>query len=180
MSQALLEYVGSKSIKKAVPTLKPGFTVKVHQRIKEGAKERVQMFEGLIIAISSGHGVNKTFTVRKIVDGIGVEKIFPFFSPNIEKIEITKKGRVRRAKLYYMRDRSGKSARLKDQPIGKVEMWGYEEKPEPVAETVTEEKEATETAETPKVEAKTEEAPVTEEVKTEAPATEEKAEEKTE
>jgi len=102
------------SHKKNIPELKTGMTVKVHQKIKEGEKERIQIFEGLIIAIGSGHGVNKTITVRKLVDGIGVEKIFPLMSPLIEKIVVKKQSKVRRGKIYFMRDRSGKSARMKE------------------------------------------------------------------
>lgn len=102
------------AMKKKVPEIKPGYTVRVHQRIKEGEKERVQIFEGLVIAINSGYAADKTFTVRKIVEGIGVEKIFPLHSPLLEKIEVKKESDVRRAKLYYMRKRTGKSARLKE------------------------------------------------------------------
>jgi len=112
MTNLILQEVQKKNLKK-VPALEAGMTVRVHQKIKEGEKERIQIFEGLVIKISHGHGVDKTFTVRKVVEGIGVEKIFPLHSPNIQKIEITKKSKVRRAKLYYMRDRFGKSARLK-------------------------------------------------------------------
>ena len=112
MTNLILQETGKKDLKK-VPLLEPGMTVRVHQKIKEGEKERIQIFEGLIIKISHGHGANKTFTVRKVVEGIGVEKIFPLYSPNIAKIEVTKKSKVRRAKLYYMRSRFGKSARLK-------------------------------------------------------------------
>ena len=112
-NQALLKEIQAKSLKKKVPELKAGMTVKVHQKIKEGEKERIQIFEGLILKVSPGHGCSKTFTVRKVVEGIGVEKIFPIYSPNVAKIEVTKTSKVRRAKLYYMRDRFGKSARLK-------------------------------------------------------------------
>lgn len=114
-----------KGMLKKVPEIKPGYTVRVYQKIKEvamkegekedskgGAKERVQMFEGLVIAVSSGEGVEKNITVRKVVEGIGVEKIFPLHSVTIQKIEVKKKAKVRRAKLYYMRGRFGKSARL--------------------------------------------------------------------
>jgi len=111
--------------------LNPGMSIKVHQKIKEGEKERTQIFEGLVVKISSGNGVNKTFTVRKVVDGIGVEKIFPFYAPSIEKIELMKRGKVRRSKLYYMRERQGKSARLRDLPLGELE---YVEYVEPVVE----------------------------------------------
>lgn len=103
-----------KKIKKKIPALKPGYTVAIHQKVKEGEKERIQIFEGLIIQIGSGHGADKTFTVRKVVEGIGVEKIFPLYSPLIEKIQVKKEGLVRRARLYYMRSRFGKSARLRE------------------------------------------------------------------
>jgi len=112
MSNLILQEFQKRNLKK-VPVLEAGMTVRVHQKIKEGEKERVQIFEGLVIKVSHGHAVDKTFMVRKVVEGIGVEKIFALYSPNIQKIEVTKKSKVRRAKLYYMRDRFGKSARLK-------------------------------------------------------------------
>lgn len=117
-----LQEIQQLAVKKKVPELKSGYTVKVHQKIKEGEKERIQIFEGLIIKINSGYGGDKTFTVRKIIEGIGVEKIFPLHSPNIVKIEVKKKSKVRRAKLYYMRERSGKSARLKETLVSEKEM----------------------------------------------------------
>lgn len=83
--------------------LKSGQTLRVHQKIKEGDKERVQMFEGVLIKIGSGYGVDKTIMVRKVVDGVGVEKIFPLHSPNLAKVDIVRKSKVRRAKLYYLR-----------------------------------------------------------------------------
>lgn len=146
MSQALLDHVSKESRQKKVPVLKAGYTVRVHTKIKEGEKERIQKFEGLVIRINSGTGVSKTFTVRKVVDGIGVERIFPFFSPNIEKVEVMKAGKVRRAKLYYMRERGGKSARLREMPVGEIAEWGLGE-PEP--EAPAEEAAAEETAEAP-------------------------------
>lgn len=121
MNMQLVNNVGKKFMKK-VPIIKPGSTVKVHQRIQEGNKERVQVFEGLVIAVNSGTGPNKTFTVRKIVDGIGVEKIFPLYSKNITKINVTKSSDIRRSKLYYMRKRSGKSARLKEKHLTESEV----------------------------------------------------------
>lgn len=121
MTNLLLEKIQEKS-KKKNQDIRPGQTVRVHQRIKEGDKERVQVYEGLVIAISSGATVNKTITVRKIVESVGVEKIFPILSPLIEKIEIKKKSKVRRAKLYYMRGLSGKSARLKSRFISEDEL----------------------------------------------------------
>lgn len=129
MSQLTLDHESKANLKK-VPNIKPGQTVKVYQKIKEGEKERVQIFEGLIIKISSGTGLSKTFTVRKVVDGVGVEKVFPLYTPTIDKIQIIKEGQVRRAKLYYMRDLSGKSTRLKEL------MMEEEASVEPVAEPV--------------------------------------------
>jgi len=102
---------------KQVPEVRTGYTVKVSQKVTEAGKERIQHFEGLVIKLSSGAGVEKTFTVRKIVEGIGVEKVFPFHSSNITKIHVIKKAKVRRQKLYYMRERSGKSARLLEKQV---------------------------------------------------------------
>jgi large subunit ribosomal protein L19 len=95
-----------------IPQFNSGDHVKIHVRVIEGDKERLQPFEGDVISIR-GEGVNKTFTVRKISSGVGVERIFPLYSPKIAKIEILKKGQVRRAKLYYLRNLSGKAARIK-------------------------------------------------------------------
>ena len=100
-------------IRTETPEFRPGDTVRVHHRIKEGDKDRVQVFEGVVIKIKRG-GFRTTFTVRKISYGVGVEKIFPLHSPVIEKIEVKRKGKVRRAKLYYLRQRVGKSARIKE------------------------------------------------------------------
>ena len=97
--------------KKEVPSLKAGQTVRVHVKVVEGEKERTQVFQGVTIGIS-GKGSRRTFTVRKISYGVGVERIFPLYSPRIEKIEIVSGGKVRRAKLYYLRELSGKRARL--------------------------------------------------------------------
>src|SRR6202158_234948 len=93
-----------------VPTFSPGDTVKVHVKVKEGEKERIQVFQGLVISRKGG-GVRETFTVRKISQGVGVERTFPVHSPVLEKIEVERHGQVRRAKLYYLRDRRGKAAR---------------------------------------------------------------------
>ena len=93
-----------------------GNTVKVHLKIKEGNRERIQIFEGVVIKIQNS-GINKTFTVRKISEGIGVEKTFLVNSPKIEKVEVTREGKTRRAKLYYLRDRVGKAARLKEKNV---------------------------------------------------------------
>ena len=93
--------------------IKVGNTVRVHVKIKEGSRERVQVFEGVVIAKKHG-GISETFTVRRVSYGVGVEKIFPINSPSIEKVELVRKGKVRRAKLYYLRDRVGKAARVKE------------------------------------------------------------------
>jgi len=96
---------------RAIPAFQPGDTLRVNVKIKEGERERVQAFEGVCIARAGG-GVNESFTVRKISFGEGVERVFPILSPNIESIEVKRRGVVRRAKLYYLRDRRGKSARI--------------------------------------------------------------------
>lgn len=100
-------------LKKDMPEIKPGYTVIVHQKIKEGDKERIQPFEGLVLAVKHGSGISATITVRKISGGIGIERVFPLHSPAIKKIEVIKKSKVRRAKLYYLRGRFGKSAKMK-------------------------------------------------------------------
>jgi len=97
--------------KQNAPELRPGETVRVHVKVVEGEKERTQVFEGIVIAMS-GSGSRAVFTVRKISYGVGVERIFPLHSPRIEKVEVVARGKVRRAKLYYLRERSGKAARL--------------------------------------------------------------------
>lgn len=119
MTHELIKDIQKKHLRNH-PVIKVGYTVRVHQRIKEGAKERVQIFEGLVIKVSHGAGLDKTFTVRRVVSSIGVEKIFPFNSGTLVKIEVIKIAKVRRAKLYYMRERFGKSARLKEQQVNIV------------------------------------------------------------
>ena len=109
-----LNEFNKKQSKKDLPEIKSGYTVRVHQKIKEGDKQRIQIFEGLVIAKKHGTGINATITVRKISKGIGVERILPIHAPFIEKIEVVKKHKVRRAKLYYIRDKSAKKARLKE------------------------------------------------------------------
>ena|ERR1700756_515437 len=102
--------------KKEHPKFKAGDNVTVNYKIIEGGKERIQSFRGDVVKCQ-GNGATATFTVRKISDGVGVERVFPFFSPNIESIQMNKAGKVRRAKLYYLRDRSGKSARIKEKRV---------------------------------------------------------------
>ena len=108
----LIQKIEKEFIRK-VPAIRPGYTVSVHQKIREGEKERVQVFEGLVIGFNAGYGSSKMMRVRKIVEGIGVEKIFPLYSKIITKIEVKKRPKVRRAKLFYMRGLTGKSARLR-------------------------------------------------------------------
>ena len=103
---------------KELPAFQSGDTITVSYKIKEGNKERVQQYRGVVIRIS-GHGTKKRFTVRKISDGVGVERIFPMESPFIEKVEVNKFGKVRRAKLYYLRNLTGKAARIKDRKVAK-------------------------------------------------------------
>jgi len=100
-------------LKKEIPEVKVGDTVRVHNRIVEGSKSRIQIYEGTVIA-KRGGGISETFTVRRISYGVGVEKTFPIHSPNVEKIETVRRGKVRRAKLYYLRDRVGKAAKTKE------------------------------------------------------------------
>jgi large subunit ribosomal protein L19 len=101
-------------IKQDIPEFKSGDTVSVGVKVIEGEKSRIQIFKGLVIAISAGSGMGKTFTVRKVSNGVGVERIFPLHSPNLDSIDVVKKGKVRRAKLYYLRNRQGKAAKVKE------------------------------------------------------------------
>ena len=176
----IIKSIEHEQLKNKIPELKVGNTVKVHVRIKEGNKERIQVFEGIIIKVQGG-GVNQTFTVRKTSYGVGVEKTFLIHSPLVEKVELVRVGKTRRARLFYLRDRVGKSAKTKEMVGARIEDKEITVKEdlveEPVAEEVKEEvvetpvaEEVVETVETPAVE--TAEAPV-EEAKAEEPATEE-------
>ncbi len=109
----LIREVTEQYLKTDIPDFRPGDSVKVHVRLREGEKERIQVFEGLVIARKHG-GISETFTVRKISSGIGVERIFPLHAPSVAKIELQRRGRVRRAKLYYIRALRGKAARIKE------------------------------------------------------------------
>ena len=113
MNLQLVNEVTKSQLKKDIPSFKSGSTVRVHVKIKEGDKSRIQVFEGLVIARQGG-GIAETFTVRKISNQIGVERTFPIHSPIVEKIEVVRHGKVRRNKLYYLRGRSGKAARIKE------------------------------------------------------------------
>lgn len=103
----------SEQLKTEVPSFNVGDTVVVHNKIKEGTRERIQLFEGLVIAKKNG-GISETFTVRHIAYGVGVEKTFPIHSPNVEKVDVIRRGKVRRSKLYYIRDRVGKASKVKE------------------------------------------------------------------
>ena len=113
MSQQLISDLTKEQLKSDLPEFKPGDTVKVHVRIIEGSRERIQVFEGVVIKRRGG-GISETFTVRKISYGVGVERTFPVHTPKIEKIDVTRRGRVRRAKLYYLRNLRGKAARIRE------------------------------------------------------------------
>jgi large subunit ribosomal protein L19 len=108
-----IRMIDEEQMRKDLPDFRPGDTVRVHVRIVEGTRERVQIFEGLVIA-KKGSGIRETFTVRRVVGGVGVERTFPLHSPRLEKIEVARRGVVRRAKLYYLRSLSGKAARIRD------------------------------------------------------------------
>ena len=137
--------------KKRVPAFRPGDTLKVTVRITEGSKSRLQAFEGICIA-RKNNSVNSNFTVRKISHGEGVERVFPLFSPLVEKIEVVRKGDVRRAKLYYLRELSGKKARIADKDRGdEADQYEYLEEAPPVEETKTADTD-TNAAEEPKAE----------------------------
>jgi large subunit ribosomal protein L19 len=109
----ILELVGAEQVKADMPEFEPGDDVAVHFKVVEGDKQRVQIFRGLCIQ-KRGNGINKTFTVRKMSGGVGVERIFPMFSPMIQKIERTRKGKVRRARLFYLRELRGKAAKIEE------------------------------------------------------------------
>lgn len=109
----LLKKISQDSLKKEIPVVNVGDLVKVHVKISEGDRERIQIFEGTVIAKKHG-GVSETFTVRRVSYGVGVERVFPLHSPKIDKVEIVREGKVRRAKLYYLRDRVGKAAKVKE------------------------------------------------------------------
>ena len=157
----IIKSIEHEQMKNAIPDLKVGDTIRVHQRIKEGNRERIQVFEGIIIK-KQGGGLNATFTVRRVAYGCGVEKTFLIHSPMVEKVEVVRIGKARRAKLYYLRDRVGKAAKTKEDIGARIEtkeivIKGAETEEAPVAEEVA----------TPVVEEAKVEAPATEEVKAE-------------
>ena len=116
----IIKSIEHEQMKNKIPELRVGNTVKVHVKVKEGNRERIQVFEGTIIKVQGG-GVNQTFTVRRIASGVGVEKTFLVHSPAVEKVEVTRVGKARRAKLFYLRDRVGKSAKTKEKVGARIQ-----------------------------------------------------------
>ena len=180
----IIKSIEHEQLKNTIPNLKVGDTVRVHQRIKEGNRERIQVFEGIIIK-KQGGGLNATFTVRRVAYGVGTEKTFLIHSPMVEKVEVVRVGKARRAKLYYLRDRVGKAAKTKENIGARIETTEISLKEdlaeEPVAEEVAEvveEVPVQEEVATEKVE-EVAEAPV-EEVKEEPAKVEEEPAEKAE
>ena len=108
-----LKLIAQDSLKAEVPQIEIGDTIKIDVKIREGERERIQVFEGTVIA-KKGSGISETFTVRRVSYGVGVERVFPIHSPNVQGVKLVRKGHVRRAKLYYLRDRVGKAAKVKD------------------------------------------------------------------
>lgn len=155
----IIKSIEHEQLKNKIPNLKIGDTVRVHQRIKEGNRERIQVFEGIIIK-KQGGGVNATFTVRRVAYGVGTEKTFLIHSPMVEKVEVVRVGKARRAKLYYLRDRVGKAAKTKENIGARIETTEVSLKEDLVEEPVVEE--AT-TEEVIAEEKAVEEAPVVEE-----------------
>ena len=147
----ILDVVDAASLRKDIPQFRAGDELKIHVRVIEGSKSRLQVFQGIVIG-RQGDGVRETFTIRKVSYGVGVERTFPVHTPVIEKIELVKKGDVRRAKLYYLRDLRGKAAKIREKRDG-IEGYGDGILSTPVAEVV---------AEAPVVEAPVVEAPVAE------------------
>lgn len=119
-----ITYFTQSSVKKNVPELRPGDTVRVHQRIREGNKERIQIFEGVVMSVRGRKAINSSFVVRRVASGIGVEKTFPLHSPNVVKVERLKSSKVRQARLYYLRERFGRLARMRNEVRNAV---GWEE-----------------------------------------------------
>ena len=165
----IIKSIEHEQLKSKIPELRVGNTVRVHVRIKEGNRERIQVFEGIIIK-KQGGGLNATFTVRKISYGVGVEKTFLVHSPLVEKVELVRVGKARRAKLYYLRDRVGKAAKTKEQIGARIEDREITVKEELVEEPVAEEVVAEAETGAPAAEVVEEvvETPVAEETKTES------------
>ena len=154
----ILDAVDAKSLRKDIPQFRAGDELKIHVRVIEGSKSRIQVFQGIVIR-RQGDGVRETFTIRKVSYGVGVERTFPVHTPVIEKIELVKKGDVRRAKLYYLRDLRGKAAKIREKRDG-IEGYGDGILSTPVAEVVVSEPAAVENVAEVPVEVATAEAVV--------------------
>ncbi len=165
----MIKSIEHEQLKNKIPDLHVGDTVRVHQRIKEGNRERIQVFEGIIMK-QQGGGVNATFTVRRVAYGVGVEKTFLIHSPMVEKVEVVRVGKARRAKLYYLRDRVGKSAKTKENLGARIENKEIALKEDMVEETTAEEAKVEEVVAEAEVEKAPEEAPA---VETQEPVVEE-------
>lgn len=185
MSNTIVEF-DKKQMRSDIPQIKPGMKVRVHERIKEGNKERIQVFEGIVLAVKHGKGITATMTVRTVTSGVGVEKIYPLHSPKIEKVEIVRASKVRRAKLYFLRALSPKKIRRKlsifkdivaEEPK-QEEVPVEEEKVEEVSEAPSEEKAPDQPNEEEVVEPEKEDSDKSENIE-EAEPEEEKKEEET-
>lgn len=166
----IIKSIEHEQLKNKIPDLHVGDTVRVHQKIKEGNRERIQVFEGIIIKKQNG-GVNSTFTVRRVAYGVGVEKTFLIHSPMVEKVEVVRVGKSRRAKLYYLRDRLGKSAKTKENLAVRIENKEITVKEDLVEENIENVTDVAEEVKAENVKVKTEEVPV-EAAPEEAPAIE--------
>jgi large subunit ribosomal protein L19 len=148
----LIQHFTEQSLKKNAPQLRPGDTVRVHQRIREGNKERIQIFEGVVISVRGGKMINSSFVVRRIASGVGVEKTFPLHSPNVVKVERLKSSQVNQARLFYLRTRFGRNSRM-NRELRSLEGW--EEGQGDVAESAEALTESNQKEETPVNEAQT-------------------------
>lgn len=137
MTSQLLHELAKKQTKK-VPEIRPGYTVAVHEKIREGDKDRVQVFEGLVISVHNGHTpTDASFTVRRIASGVGVEKVFPMMSPMVDRVDVKKIAKVRRAKLFFLRGRAGKAARLSERFTTSEEFGVAVAAPDAISEEAT-------------------------------------------
>lgn len=149
-----IKYFAQLSMKKNAPELRPGDTVRVHQKIREGNKERIQIFEGVVMAVRGGRSINSSFVVRRIASGVGTERTFPLHSPNVVKVERVKSSKVRQARLYYLRQRFGRNARMRNEEWSQ-QMWDESSNVEVVVDNETP-SEDTQEAEAPAEETVTE------------------------
>ncbi len=138
-----IQHFANQSMKRNIPELRPGDTVRVHQKIREGNRERIQIFEGVVMAVRGGKSINASFVVRRVASGVGVERTFPLHSPNVVKVERLKSSKVRQARLYYLRERFGRLARMRGE-VRNQENWVESAEPEITEETAEAPEEVTE------------------------------------